>query len=423
MFINAIVFAVQILAALMVVFIVHEGGHLLAARLFRVRVAEISFGFGRKIWGKTDRHGTHWAVRLLPFSGFVQLSDQKEGGIDEFSRAPLWRRVCIVAAGPLSNIAFALMLLTVFYNLFGLPSAPPVITGIQTGSAAEKTGFMIGDRILSIDGLPISRFEDLSAFLDDRPNLPLRIALARNGNPVTIDVLPDWIPDEDKKKKGQYRNRIGILGVHKPLGLSIIKNVNGQAVGTESEARKLLMPLRGQKAKISFETYGDVVREFTFQLNAGMNANMDNPFTMDYHRVYPGQSSAYIYLQRGFARSAIDAFKTGGAMIKGTFDAFVHPFAKQKDKMRLDVPVGNDQLSAFPRFHTFIYCLAFLSVLIGFMNVLIIPGFDGYMLLLYATEAWVGKENLGLFYPRVWFASLFVLLAVVGILNLGIGKE
>ncbi len=419
MVIQVALFTLQIFLALAVVFLVHEGGHLLAARLFRIHVAEVSFGFGRKIWTKTDRRGTRWSARIFPFSGFVQLTDPRHGGMDEFARAPLWRRVCIVAAGPLTNIGFAFALLTVFYYLFGLPSSPPVITGVLAESAADRAGIRPGDRIEAIDGKPVIRFEDLSPFVDREQNVPVALTLRRDGIARDLSVLPDWVPDEEKK--GSFRNRLGILGINRPLGLFTIRGVEGHPVKTEAAARMRLLPLRGQDATVTAQILGDPPRDYRFHLADYMNNGMNDPFTMDYWRVYITDNTSYIYINRTFARAALDAFETGGRLIKGTFKAIVYPFADKSEKMRLDVPVGKDQTFFLARLHSFIYCTAFLSVFIGFINVFIFPGLDGYMLLRYATEAWAGRERAPLYYKRVWLGTLIVIAGIIGVLNMGSG--
>lgn len=159
-----------LLAFLVVVFvlvIVHEYGHYLAARLAGVKVLRFSVGFGRPLFVKRlGRDQTEWTLSALPLGGYVKMLDEREGEVDAreahraFNRASVWRRIAIVAAGPMANFVLAVV---VFWGLFihGIPAIKPVIGEPQAGTPAAVAGLKRGDEVARIDGNAVRTFADL----------------------------------------------------------------------------------------------------------------------------------------------------------------------------------------------------------------------------------------------------------------------
>ncbi len=159
-----------VLAFLLVIFvlvIVHEYGHYLAARLSGVKVLKFSVGFGKPILSKRiGRDGTEWSIGALPLGGYVKMLDEREGEVDAgeahraFNRATVWRRMAIVAAGPLANFLLAI---AVFWALFiyGIPGIKPVIGEPGQGTPAALAGLRGGDEIVRVDGDSVRTFAEL----------------------------------------------------------------------------------------------------------------------------------------------------------------------------------------------------------------------------------------------------------------------
>jgi regulator of sigma E protease len=109
-----------------VLVVVHEGGHYMAGRWFGVKIDAFAFGFGRELFGFNDRRGTRWKFNLVPLGGYVKFTGDMNAAsqpdpellalpakdrADLFLFKPLWQRAIIVAAGPLINFAFAILIL------------------------------------------------------------------------------------------------------------------------------------------------------------------------------------------------------------------------------------------------------------------------------------------------------------------------
>src|SRR5437868_935835 len=143
----------------------HELGHYLVARMFKVPAEVFSIGFGKELFGWTDKQGTRWKLSLLPLGGYVKFvgdmgpasnpADQEEIPEELRHRAfqfkPVWQRFLIVLAGPVANFILAVVILTGFFTLVGAPLSNVVGT-VQANSAAAKAGIQPQDKILSIAG-------------------------------------------------------------------------------------------------------------------------------------------------------------------------------------------------------------------------------------------------------------------------------
>src|SRR5262245_1973123 len=158
---------VAFIVALGVLIVVHEYGHYLIARLCGVKVLRFSVGFGRALFVKrTGPDQTEWVIAAVPFGGYVQLLDEREGPVAAheahraFNRKSVWRRIAIVVAGPVFNFIFAVMVYAGLF-MYGLPEARPVLGAPPAGTIAAQAGVVSGDTVRSIDGEAVATWQDL----------------------------------------------------------------------------------------------------------------------------------------------------------------------------------------------------------------------------------------------------------------------
>ena len=116
-FINAF----KIIFLLGFLILIHEGGHFLFAKLFKVKVKEFSIGFGPKVWDKQGKE-TKYTIRLIPLGGYVNMLGEEERSEEEgsFNKASILKRIVILVAGGLVNIIFGLLLY--FFLVAGITS-------------------------------------------------------------------------------------------------------------------------------------------------------------------------------------------------------------------------------------------------------------------------------------------------------------
>src|SRR5713226_2357406 len=130
----------------------HEFGHFIVAKLFKIRVETFSFGFGPRLfgrrWGQTD-----YRVSAIPLGGYVKLGGDEsnaplegEGAKDipeceMFNLRPRWQRILVAVAGPVMNILTALTIPLVGALMYGVPAVPaPIVSSMARGGAAEAAG-------------------------------------------------------------------------------------------------------------------------------------------------------------------------------------------------------------------------------------------------------------------------------------------
>ncbi|MEI6485065.1 MAG: RIP metalloprotease RseP [Sphingomonadales bacterium] len=212
-------------AMIAVLVVVHEGGHFLAGRLFGARIEAFAVGFGRELFGRTDRRGVRWRINAVPLGGYVKfvgdmnevsqidpailaLSEPERRGL--FAFLPLWQRAIIVAAGPAINFLFAILILASFNLTLGHQASPPVVDRVMPGSAAEAAGLKTGDRILAVDGEAVSRFEDITAQIVTGTGRPVSLTLTRGGETREIRVTPAMVESRDRFGNVTRHPRLGI---------------------------------------------------------------------------------------------------------------------------------------------------------------------------------------------------------------------
>ncbi|MGE4219287.1 MAG: RIP metalloprotease RseP [Alphaproteobacteria bacterium] len=223
---------IPFLVLLTVLVFVHELGHYAVARFNGVRVEVFSIGFGPELFGWNDRAGTRWKFSAIPLGGYVRMLGEDDlrsaepsdllhpdNAGDSFSAQRIGQRAAIVAAGPAANFLFAIIALAILFATVGQPYSEPVIGTVMPGSAAEEAGFQPGDRILSIDGTDIDRFEDVQQIVRTGNGAMLSMQVRREGaaEPLAIAVQPKLTQIADPDGAPQQAYMLGLQRSGTPL--------------------------------------------------------------------------------------------------------------------------------------------------------------------------------------------------------------
>ena len=209
---------VAFLVVLGVLIFVHEMGHYLAARWRGVHVEAFSLGFGQSIARWTDKSGTVWKVAWLPLGGYVKLHGQERPEDVSPEVRATWlpgrtyqgksvlSRAIIIAAGPVANFLLAAVLFVALIGFAGQPVSMPIVSEVIANGAAARAGLLAGDRVEAIDGVAVTRFDDIQRIVSASPDRLLSVRLLRAGQEQTVAVTPDG------RDAGGGR-RIGVLGI------------------------------------------------------------------------------------------------------------------------------------------------------------------------------------------------------------------
>jgi regulator of sigma E protease len=214
-----------------VLVLVHEVGHFLAAKAAGITVQEFGVGFPPRIASRTWR-GTRYSLNAIPLGGFVKMLGEdgeieadrmRERGISEaaieramagaFNRKPIWIRILVLVAGVVMNFVLAVIL---FAGAFSLPApalvGPLTVSEIQAGSPASQA-LEKGDRIIGADGRTFASgandfhySQDLTAYVSSRAGHEVTLSVLRDGQALQVPVTPRVLTEE------QRQSGIGAVG-------------------------------------------------------------------------------------------------------------------------------------------------------------------------------------------------------------------
>ena len=222
---SALQYVVPFLVVLTVLVFVHEMGHFWIARRNGVRVEVFSIGFGPEIVGWTDKHQTRWKISALPLGGYVRMFGDANAMSEpdeavqamtpeeravSFHHKRVGQRAAVVVAGPVANFLLAIFAFACLFAIVGQPFTSPVIGQVDPGSAAARAGFEPGDRIMSINGTRIERFQQVIQIVEVGLGEPLTVEVAREGKTTTLHAVPDVI---ERRDNFGHRYQIGRLGL------------------------------------------------------------------------------------------------------------------------------------------------------------------------------------------------------------------
>ena len=182
--------------------VLHEFGHFIVAKLFRIRVETFSVGFGPRLfgrkWGDTD-----YRVSAIPLGGYVKLGGDEsnspiEGAGAEnipaeemFNLRPRWQRILVALAGPVMNILTALAIPFAAAMMYGVPITPaPVVYDMQRGGAAEKAGLQPGDRIVAFNGRHNPSWDEINEDALLSPGRALPVVVQRKDQEIPLTFVP-----------------------------------------------------------------------------------------------------------------------------------------------------------------------------------------------------------------------------------------
>lgn len=222
---------------------VHELGHFLTAKAVGMQVQEFAIGFGPGIL-KFKKGETLYSLRIFPLGGYVKVLGEEGDGADaegSYQSKTVIQRFLFVFAGAFMNFILALVLFTIIFAGFGVPSNIPEIGAVMEGGIADQAGFRSGDFILEVDGTSVQTWTDLVEEISSQPNKNLNFKVSRNGQITNIQATPEFDSQAE-------RGMIGIGQAYKSLGLiNAIKESFHQTFFVATMIfQSLIMLFRGQ---------------------------------------------------------------------------------------------------------------------------------------------------------------------------------
>lgn len=395
--------ALQLIMSLSLLVVIHEGGHFLFARLFKVRVEKFCLFFDP--WFtlfkfKPRKSDTEYAIGWLPLGGYVKISGMIDESMDtdqmkqpeqpwEFRSKPAWQRLLIMVGGVLFNFLLALFIYSMILFTWGdqyvpLQKAP---LGMQFNETAKAVGFQDGDVLLSADGVELTRMDGdmLSQIVDAR-----EVTVLRDGAKASVyipeDMMQRLMGDSIRFATFRYPYVIDSLAAHSPAALAgmqigdSITHLDGEPIGffdfvnAIAERKKSAAALR----KDSIDPHLISLTYVRAGVADTLTLRTDSAFLMGAYRVAnTDRLLPVVNVEYSFLESFPAGMHLGVKTLKGYVGNMKYLFSKEGAKQLGGFGTIGSIFPATWDWHQFWYMTAFLSIILAFMNILPIPALDG----------------------------------------------
>ena len=273
-------YIIPFLILLTIVVFIHEYGHYYFARKYGVGVTAFSVGFGKELFGFTDKNGTRWKFSAIPFGGYVkffgdhnvfsdfnreelrkQYSEEDQKKLLAFK--PLYQRNLIAFGGPLANFILAFIIFLSVFMFVGKDFTPAIIAEVKKESPAETYGLKKNDVLLNIDGNKVESVMDVAKFITLSNDDFIEFIVLRNNDEYTLKVKPNLVESTDDFGNPFEKRMVGIqIGAnnntinHVKLGPTKAAYYSAKEIIFVSQ--KTLSMVWGYIQKLWGKGYGDV---------------------------------------------------------------------------------------------------------------------------------------------------------------------
>ncbi|WP_298237405.1 RIP metalloprotease RseP [uncultured Algibacter sp.] len=426
----------QFLLSLSLLIVLHELGHFIPAKAFKTRVEkfylffDVKFSLFKKKIGETV-YGIGW----LPLGGYVKIAGMIDESMDteqmaqepqpwEFRSKPAWQRLIIMLGGVTVNFLLAILIyvgMSYFYGDRFLPNENIKDGLLIESTVANKAGLLTGDKILAVDGDEIENFSEIP----EKVLFGSEVTIERNGNQSTVKMPEDFLSQIiDAKEKAFINLRMPFVVVQVPDTSSnvnsgikkgdIVLALNDYSTKYIDEVKLGLEKFKGQDVTAKIQRDGNV---FSLPLSISGEGKLG--------LVYAGGSTPETLEALGYYDFDTKKY--------GFFESFPVGLKKAKDKMASYW----DQLGAiftpstgaykgvggfkaifdiFPNtwsWQAFWGITAFLSIMLGVINLLPIPALDGGHVMFLLYEMVSGRKPGDKFMEYAQMVGFFILIALV----------
>src|ERR1043165_7769910 len=419
--------------------ILHEFGHFIVAKLFKIRVETFSVGFGPRLFGRKWGH-TDYRLSAIPLGGYVKLGGDDSnapiegaGAVDipaeeMYNLRPRWQRVLVAVAGPVMNILTAMAIPIGAALMYGVPATPaPVVYYVQKDGAAYQAGLQPGDRIVSFNGTENPSWDVITGDALLSPGRPLPVVINRNGSEIPLTITPatrtengdaagylEFIPDY-----GGLPVVAGEVQKDSPAEAAGLKegdrflNIGGAEGKSSAQVTEYIRSHDAQAIPITVERNGQTIQLKTDERR--VNGRLGFVVTEQYplHDANLGSAVRYAYNQNlqilRLTGKALGQVFSGQRSLRNTVSGPIGIYqATQKSIEKL----GWDGVFGM---------LGFLSLNLGIFNLLPIPVLDGgaiFLLLLEGLLALIGLSISAAVRDRIQQVGfVMVLLLMVFVLT------
>jgi regulator of sigma E protease len=429
----------QLFVALSLLIVLHEFGHYFFARLFKTRVEKfylffdflfpfsglLNFSFFKKIKGDTE-YGIGW----FPLGGYVKIAGMVDESMDkeamalppqpwEYRSKKPYQRLFIMLGGIIVNVLLAIVIYIAVFSIYGEEYLPAknATYGIMVDSNAKAMGLHNGDRIVSVDGVPVERFERIvsSIVLDEAKN----IQVVRDGANLSIPVTEGTVHSIITGTKGSF------ISARVPIVVDEVQKA------TEAEKMGLLqgdsiIAVNGISAPF-FDQYDSMKRALVGKPIALTVIRKNEQLTLN--GVVPankilgfrpvGDLDKYFRFEQ-IKYNPIQAVGKGVSFTYDQFGNYIRQFKLMFTSKEIKTSESLGGIISFGKIfpaefdmQKFLMLTAFVSIILAFMNLLPIPGLDGGYVIFLLWEMITGKQVSEKIMERATTVGLVLLLTLM----------
>lgn len=420
----------QVILALSVLILIHEFGHFIFAKMFRIRVEKfyLFFDAGFALFRfKPKNSDTEYGIGWLPLGGYCKISGMVDESMDteslksepkpwEFRSKPAWQRLLVMSGGVLFNFIFAIIVYIGILAGWGESYISNEDNEIYVNELAYEMGFRNGDRILSFDDYTPERFEMLQA--DMARQTARKATVMRDGDTVDIYL--------DHNMIGEVLNSPGMFGLAIPFVVDTIPEtspnsraglmkgdrisaIEGRPIEFLQDSREILGEYAGKEIDITVVRDNDTLQ---------MPVQVDTGGRLGIYASIPGVKTKSYSVASAIPAGIRHTFTTIGGYLQDLKLVFT-PSTEAYKSVGSFIAMGQ----IFPAtwdWYRFLNILALLSIMLGVMNLIPIPALDGGHILFTLYEIITGKKPSDRFLAVAQVIGMAILL---GIMVLAFGND
>ena len=424
----------QFILSLSLIIVLHEFGHYWPARYFKIKVEkfylffDVNFSLFKKKIGETE-----WGIGWLPLGGYVKIAGMIDESMDkeqmakppkswEFRSKPSWQRLIIMLGGVTVNFIMAIIIYIALAYSYGSSSISlgSIKDGfVITNPILTEAGFRTGDKIITVDGQTLETYSDLRKSIIGSTNYQIE----RDGNILEIQLPVDFLgklSSSDDMSTFEFRRPFIIQSVsdeslNKDYDIrqgDRIISVNGQEIKYADQ----LDPLLQQNSNQTIEV--ELIRD-TFRIKKTLNVNQDGKLGIIYGATVQNM------VDLGLMKVSINSYSFLESIVAGTnrfvsftgfyieqFIAIFNPSTGAYKGLGGFISIGNIFPSTWD-WQSFWNTTAFLSIMLGVLNLLPIPALDGGHAMFLVYEMVSGRKPSDKFMETVQVIGFIILLALV----------
>ena len=425
---EGLIMAAQIILSLSILVGLHEMGHLLAAKLFDMRVEQFSIGFPPKLF--SFKYGeTEYALSAIPLGGFVKISGMIDESLDtekmkeppkpyEFRSKPAWQRLIVMLGGIIVNVVTGVIIFIFLTYAYGetyiSKDSVNENGGIMAFELANELGLETGDKIVKINGEDFQDFQDVyksDVFLESDASY----TVLRNGNEINIPIPEDFIERMNSASAissfliPRVKTVVGEISpgsIAEENGMEPgdeIKAVAGIPVEYHDQVSSVVKGFEGDTISVTYEREGELY-SFKADFRSDTIIGYAPTNTLDREKVNYTLAESIPYGTKKAFNIVFLQVKAFGKMFSGA----INPAKSLAGPFRIAQAYGGEWI-----WERFWFMTGLLSMVLAFMNLLPIPALDGGHVMFLTYEMVSGHKPSDKFLENAQKIGMLLLLALM----------